>query len=550
MRSTCMPPVFIFFLVALLSACGGSSGSSDSLFQGTVLSYQGGSAVENAEVVIRYEDQVLRATTNENGAFQVNSFTTESRISFTADAEGYAEHTTILALGSSIEEQLSIRLQVADLEADFDSTEAQTFTDVVNNLTLLELPANALVDQNGTAFNGTATVEITVIDPALDAATMPGDYLVQPDGASPAMIESFGALAVTFGSDQGELNLANGQSASIRIPVSSLYDETTAPSSIPLFYFDEETGYWVEEGQATLEVDGTTGLAVYVGEVSHFTVWNADQIINTVTLTGSVLDEQGAAVANVMIRSEGRDYNGQSFAYTDENGEYSIQVRVDSDLILYFVSAGQSFVLEWDSDDLMVDDVVLADSQFTAKLTWGGLPPDLDAHFITPAGELYFARDQIIDDDFFALLDIDDTSGFGPEIISSADFNLEGCYEYYVVYYSGETPWDQSLAKVTVNLLGEERTFRVSQATGLASDFDNLTKIWSLFKVEVDENGVQTLTWTNELVDETHCESDYFDDVFNDAFFDDIIVQSSALSRTGLVSPVKHTVFKKATSKL
>ncbi len=504
--------LFLLITISILNACGSSGSGSDKdseeeiTLTGSVLSYQNDDPIANASVNIRYGNQRLTASTNSEGQFSVAAFSTDQRITLNADAEGYAEHAVILTSNRPLADQLTIRLQENSLNLEFDSTLSQNFA--LDDLVLLNLPENALVDSNGTLFEGTAKVEINVIDPALDSSTMPGDYQVQPENGNSDILESFGALAVTFQSSAGPLNLAAGQQATIRIPVSSLYDISAAPSTMPLYYFDNDSGFWVEEGSATLVEDAETGQPVYVGQVSHFTVWNADQPLNTVELTGCVFDSTGNPLANIQIISDGRDYIGRSSAYTGNNGCYTIQVRINSDLILYFSGNGESYVLEWNSSTLSVPDVTLEASAFSAKLTWGANPYDLDAHFITPAGEVYFSNSSLQQDGFFAMLDVDDTSSFGPEVISSSAFNIPGCYEYYVHNFSRTTAWDLSNAKVNISLDNQHKQFLITQADAQSSDFQDVDKRWSIFTADVDADLNVTINWRNTLVDNTHCESD------------------------------------------
>ena len=60
---------------------------------------------------------------------------------------------------------------------------------------------------------------------------------------------------------------------------------------MPLWYFDEDGGYWIEDGVATLQ--GNT----YVGEVTHFTFWNYDFPYPSATLCITLQDESGNPLA-------------------------------------------------------------------------------------------------------------------------------------------------------------------------------------------------------------------------------------------------------------
>ena len=160
------------------------------------------------------------------------------------------------------------------------------------------LPDGASVRFGGGAFaktdgtplaSGSVRVHARYLDAAAEATyrRMPGDLRAVREGASPApgeetLLTTYGMLAVELRDDAGrEVQLAEGQRAELRFPLAS-EALAEAPATIPLWYFDEASGLWIEEGQAEL-VDGA-----YVGEVAHFTFWNCDIPTDWVRLCGEV----------------------------------------------------------------------------------------------------------------------------------------------------------------------------------------------------------------------------------------------------------------------
>jgi hypothetical protein len=188
-----------------------------------------------------------------------------------------------------------------------------------NSAAQVSLPASGLVDAAGAAATGNVTVKLSVIDPKSNAAAMPGDYTTSA-GTS---IESFGAIKVTLLSSTGAaLNLAANKTATIRIPVSG---GATPDATIPLFYFSETTGKWVEDGTATLQ--GTAPNQYYEGTVTHFTYWNADRPLETIYVNGCLKDAAGAPVVNAGIESIGIDYTGTGRATTDATGKFKVAMK-------------------------------------------------------------------------------------------------------------------------------------------------------------------------------------------------------------------------------
>jgi len=82
------------------------------------------------------------------------------------------------------------------------------------------------------------------------------------------------------------LQLATGKNATVTFPIATA-TQSTAPATIPLWFFDETKGMWIEQGSATKT--GNT----YVGTVSHFTWWNCDWGGGPLTYTATFVDQNG-----------------------------------------------------------------------------------------------------------------------------------------------------------------------------------------------------------------------------------------------------------------
>jgi len=190
------------------------------------------------------------------------------------------------------------------------------------------LAANSLVRTDGSAPAGPAKVEMTIIDASEVTGIMPGNFETGT-AAAPQAIESNGALQVEFtDADGSKLQLATGQTATLRIPAVSR-GGSALPTTIPLFYLDETTGLWVQEGNAMLQ--GTAPSQYYEGTVTHFTTWNGDRVLDTVYVNGCVQESTGSRVgAGVMVFGEGVDYIGRTGAFTDATGAFRIPVRKSS----------------------------------------------------------------------------------------------------------------------------------------------------------------------------------------------------------------------------
>ena len=187
---------------------------------------------------------------------------------------------------------------------------------------------NAFV-QNGQPFNGPVNVALNHIDPTSDDLheQMPGMLMGVMD-EQPQILHSFGMAGVQLTDSAGTaVQLAPGSTATVRFPV-MVTQQADAPATIPLWWFDEDLGYWVEEGEAQRVGNE------YVGQVSHFSWWNCDVPTNFVLLKGTVIDQvTGLLLTGAQVRLISANM-GTGVAYTNDLGEFSGQVPIGQVLTL------------------------------------------------------------------------------------------------------------------------------------------------------------------------------------------------------------------------
>jgi hypothetical protein len=241
------------------------------------------------------------------------------------EAGGYAEAFPVAYVTSGQTTGLGVRLLATGVTSVVSVSTGGTVT-VPNSTAQITLPADGLVPKNGGAAAGTVNVAVTPINPANDPRLMPGDFTgVSAGGITP--IESFGALLIDIRDNSGtRYNLATGQTATIRIPLGTL--STNPPATIPLFYFDDNTGLWQQEGSATLQ--GTGLNQFYTGTVRRISYWNADRAFETVFVSGCLRDSNNQAVANQLVSTNGTDYSGRAVGITAADGTFRVAVRRDS----------------------------------------------------------------------------------------------------------------------------------------------------------------------------------------------------------------------------
>jgi hypothetical protein len=148
---------------------------------------------------------------------------------------------------------------------------------------------------------------------------MPGGDLaaIRTTGSETQLI-SYGMAEVSLTDNAGNpLQLKEGAASQLTFPIPAGM-ESNPPATIPLWYFDEERGIWIEEGTATLQGN------VYVGSVTHFSWHNLDVPGERVTIKGKVTDCEDKPVSYVKVTVD------QTAAVTNSKGEYSVFVPANT----------------------------------------------------------------------------------------------------------------------------------------------------------------------------------------------------------------------------
>lgn len=138
------------------------------------------------------------------------------------------------------------------------------------------------------------------------------------------------------------------------------------------------------------------------------------------------------------------------------------------------------------SDGLFVQKAEASSTAFLEPykivLKWGSTPRDLDSHLTGTLSNgsgfhCYFSNKKIYDGStLIADLDVDDTNGYGPEVITISPSGLNGSYTYYIYNYTGSGTFEG--AGATVDLYyGDKLVQSVSVPSGSGSG-----RYWSLFK--------------------------------------------------------------------
>ena len=306
---------------------------------GTVSNYSDDAVVPGAVIsVTQYDDGVSwdlgTTSTDDSGGYQIRVDAAPGQVHVRASADRFAPQSVVVELTEGMVSAVTDFAMVSvDVVREFQSTEQAEIRN--QDYTLVRVPADGLVTESGSAPVGDVTAMVTVLDASRDPSAMPGG-LVSVNAVTGALesIESFGAIDVTFMDETGEpLDLRPGQEAVVSIPLAEGKDLADALATMPLFYWSDDDGYWIRDGDASLEQVGS-GQWAYTGRVSHFTTWIAALWYETIRIRGCVEDWEQNPVASAQVISTGLDYVGRSLAVTDSAGRFDIPAAGDSTVVL------------------------------------------------------------------------------------------------------------------------------------------------------------------------------------------------------------------------
>jgi hypothetical protein len=240
----------------------------------------------------------------------------------------------------------------------------------------ITFPVDAVTFADGSAYSGTVQVSAKPLytDDDYLFEKMPGDLVGINGDNQLRALGSFGMIAAELKSATGELlQIAEGKTARIEFPIVD-DQRNTAPSQIPLWYFNEESGYWVEEGEATKLSDQ------YIAEVGHFSFWNCDAPFPLVELSGSiVIDGEFTSQSIVQVCITAPGLNVTRGASINQDGTFSGKVPKNEPLVLTIkTSDGCTEAIELYSGNIgpFSEDVELNPIEIT-------LPPILNFMIIT-----------------------------------------------------------------------------------------------------------------------------------------------------------------------
>jgi hypothetical protein len=276
-------------------------------------------------------------TTDINGIFSFTSISMSSRFGYVKVVEsGYYTGSRSIITNPGASNFVSIQLVPMGSGSTFQAAAGGSIG--IASGDTATFPVNAVVTAStNAAYTGTVHVFANYMDPTDPNLYkyMPGDLRGIASNGLETALESYGIVAVELQDGSGNLlQLANGQTATLTFAIPDTL-QSSAPATIPLWYFNDTTGRWIQQGLATREGKS------YVGQVSHFTYWSCDVPVATVNYNARLKDQYGNPLAftHVFFTSDQAQsgYNSIS-SYTDSSGYTQGLLPKGESVVMYVVT--------------------------------------------------------------------------------------------------------------------------------------------------------------------------------------------------------------------
>lgn len=313
-----------------------------------------GFGVQGAQVQILGTGE--QVSTDADGVFTLERLTPSADYRLRIDAEGYAPTYAEGSAGCWETGTTGAVLSEIDGTGSFDAAiGGQVATDEV----VIDFEADSVVDATGAPYSGEVTVTVAYIDASTgEVWEGPGDLTGSGINTTTGeredqLMVSYGMADISLYDDDGApLQLAEGSTAQVTMDIRQKHlpedVQLEDGSTQSLWWYDGETGAWIEEGLATVTDNGEKATF----EVSHFTWWNIDDGRVAYCATGCVVDMLGFPIRNAQVTctafappdfGEGDDDGGDggdrilnpnadsiNVVYTDEAGCYECEVWAGS----------------------------------------------------------------------------------------------------------------------------------------------------------------------------------------------------------------------------
>lgn len=190
-------------------------------------------------------------TTDANGKFILTKvqFTSDTVVVNVTKSEFFQGSKSFAANDNSVSDA---KIQLIPKPASSTITTSSGGNVSVSGGGSIDFTGGFIYASSGSAYTGNVSVSTTYLN-ATDqnfSESVPGYLKGVNTSNQPGILQSFGVVAVEMNDGSGsKLQLAEGKTATITLPIPVAL-QRNAPASVPLWYFDDSSGWWKQEGTA------------------------------------------------------------------------------------------------------------------------------------------------------------------------------------------------------------------------------------------------------------------------------------------------------------
>lgn len=301
----------------------------------------------------------LTGSTSEDGSYFFTQLNLTGDDYLRVEKAGYFKGSRRFTTIEPNTQFLSITLLPQVEIGTFSSTQSATIA--IDAKSTLTFPDHAVTRADGSSYQGIVHVLANPIygDDPLLSQKMPGALMGLDQSGTKVVLGSLGMIAVELQADNGDLlQIASGKTVEMRLDIPA-QQVNKAPSTIPLWYFDDAKGYWVEEGQAVR--DGHA----YVAQLPHFSFWNCDEPYTLVNWQARFVYEDGSPAQNITVCLNILSLNDRRCGETDANGVISTPIPANEAMQISLESLcgieGYAVQVGPFSEDIKMDDIMVVE---------------------------------------------------------------------------------------------------------------------------------------------------------------------------------------------
>lgn len=218
---------------------------------GGLVTNMDGEILANTSVNLKTKDEAYQTKTDENGVFYFRNLDLKEESTYLyTESVGYFQGSRTFIPKAGNAEFMQISLLPLAASADFEATEGGIID--LPEGAQLNISANAIKDASGADYQGTVNIANNFLEPNQPGleSMMPGNLNALDEDGNWKSLATYGMMALQLTDDAGGLlEIKNPDMAALLIPIAE--DQlNSAPSSIAVWSFDTENGYWIPNGSA------------------------------------------------------------------------------------------------------------------------------------------------------------------------------------------------------------------------------------------------------------------------------------------------------------